>query len=127
MPRDNESLIDIERSVRRILRYTNNISRTELEMNDEKVSAILYQIAVIGEATKRLSQEFRQQHPEIPWRDIAGMRDVLIHKYDQVDFDVIWDVEKLTEGQAFEAMVLFLESFYERTNSDEVGGYFQTC
>lgn len=92
MPRDNESLIDIERAVRRILRYTNNISRAELEANDEKVSAILYQIAVIGEATKRLSQEFRQQHPEIPWRDIAGMRDVLIHKYDQVDFDVIWDV-----------------------------------
>ncbi len=47
MPRDNESLIDIERAVKRILRYTNNISRTELEMNDEKVSAILYQIAVI--------------------------------------------------------------------------------
>jgi uncharacterized protein with HEPN domain len=92
MPRDNESLIDIERAVRRILRYTDNVSRTELEMNDEKVSAILYQIAVIGEATKRLSQEFRQQHPEIPWRDIAGMQDVLIHKYDQVDFDVIWDV-----------------------------------
>jgi uncharacterized protein with HEPN domain len=127
MPRDNESLIDIERAIRRILRYTDNVSRVELEMNDEKVSAILYQIAVIGEAIKRLSQEFRQQHPEIPWRDIAGMRDVLIHKYDQVDFDVIWDVEKLTEGQAFEAMVLFLESFYERTNSDEVGGYFQTC
>ena len=92
MPRDNESLIDIERAIRRILRYTDNVSRAELEMNDEKVSAILYQIAVIGEAIKRLSQEFRQQHPEIPWRDIAGMRDVLIHKYDQVDFDVIWDV-----------------------------------
>ncbi len=92
MPRDNESLIDIERAVKRILRYSNNISRTELEINDEKVSAILYQIAIIGEATKRLSQEFRQQHPEISWREIAGMRDVLIHKYDQVDFDVIWDV-----------------------------------
>jgi uncharacterized protein with HEPN domain len=92
MPRDNESLIDIEEAIRRILRYADNVSRAELEMNDEKVSAILYQIAVIGEATKRLSQEFRQQHPEIPWRDIAGMRDVLIHKYDQVDFDVIWDV-----------------------------------
>jgi uncharacterized protein with HEPN domain len=79
MPRDNESLIDIE-TVKRILRYADNISRAELEMNDEKVSAILYQIAVIGEATKRLSQEFRLQHPEIPWREIAGMRDVLIHK-----------------------------------------------
>lgn len=92
MPRDNESLIDIERAARRILRYTDNISRVELEMNDEKLSAILYQIAIIGEATKRLSQDFRQQHPEIPWREIAGMRDMLIHKYDQVDFDVIWDV-----------------------------------
>jgi uncharacterized protein with HEPN domain len=67
MPRDNESLIDIEEAIRRILRYADNVSRAELEMNDEKVSAILYQIAVIGEATKRLSQEFRQQHPEIPW------------------------------------------------------------
>jgi uncharacterized protein with HEPN domain len=92
MLRDNESLIDIERAARRVLRYTDNISRVELEMNDEKLSAILYQIAVIGEATKRLSQDLRQQHPEIPWREIAGMRDMLIHKYDQVDFDVIWDV-----------------------------------
>ena len=92
MLRDNESLIDIERAARRVLRYTDNISRVELEVNDEKLSAILYQIAVIGEATKRLSQDLRQQHPEIPWREIAGMRDMLMHKYDQVDFDVIWDV-----------------------------------
>jgi uncharacterized protein with HEPN domain len=92
MLRDNESLIDIERAARRILRYTDNISRVELEVNDEKLSAILYQISIIGEATKRLSQDFRQQHPEIPWKEIAGMRDMLIHKYDQVDFDVIWDV-----------------------------------
>lgn len=92
MLRDNEFLIDIQKAARRILRYTDNISRVELEMNDEKLSAILYQIAVIGEATKRLSQDFRQQHPEIPWREIAGMRDMLIHKYDQVDSDVIWDV-----------------------------------
>lgn len=92
MLRDNESLIDIERAARRVLRYTENISRVDLEVNDEKLSAILYQIAVIGEATKRLSQDLRQQHPEIPWREIAGMRDMLIHKYDQVDFDVIWDV-----------------------------------
>ena len=92
MLRDNESLIDIERAARRVLRYTDNISRVDLEVNDEKLSAILYQIAVIGEATKRLSQDLRQQHPEIPWREIAGMRNMLIHKYDQVDFDVIWDV-----------------------------------
>jgi uncharacterized protein with HEPN domain len=92
MPRDQESLIDIATAIKRILRYTANISRANLETNDEKLSAILYQITIIGEATKRLSQTFRQQHPEIPWREMAGMRDVIVHEYDQLDFDVIWDV-----------------------------------
>lgn len=92
MPRDNESLIDIERAVRRVLRYAVGCDLASLKTNDEKVSAILYQITIIGEATKRLSQDFRQQHPEIPWREIAGMRDVIVHEYDQVDLDVVWDV-----------------------------------
>ncbi|ARI82569.1 hypothetical protein BH695_3290 [Microcystis aeruginosa PCC 7806SL] len=70
-----------------------------MENNDEKLSAILYQITIIGEATKRLSVIFRQQHPEIPWREMAGMRDVIVHKYDQLDLDVVWDIveNKLTE------------------------------
>ena len=92
MPRDSESLIDIENAIKCILRYTNGVSRSELQINDEKLSAILYQITIIGEATKRLSQKFRAQHPEIPWREMARMRDVIVHKYDQLDFDIIWDV-----------------------------------
>jgi uncharacterized protein with HEPN domain len=92
MLRDQESLIDIANAIKRALRYTNNISRSELEANDEKLSAVLYQITIIGEATKRLSQSLRQQHPEIPWREMAGMRDVIVHEYDQLDFDIIWDV-----------------------------------
>ena len=94
MPRDRESLIDIVTAIKRILRYTDGISRVELEANDEKLSAILYQITIIGEATKRLSSTFRQQHSEIPWREIAGMRDVIVHEYDQLDLDVVWDVIK---------------------------------
>lgn len=73
MSRDRESLIDIANAISRILRYTDRVSRAELETNDEKLSAILYQITIIGEATKRLSQPFRQQHPEIPWREMTGM------------------------------------------------------
>ena len=81
------------------MRYTDGIGKSELETNDEKLSAILYQITIIGEATKRLSVIFRQQHPEIPWREMAGMRDVIVHKYDQLDLDVVWDIveNKLTE------------------------------
>jgi uncharacterized protein with HEPN domain len=92
MPRDPESLIDILTALRRILRYTNSIDRVALETDDEKLSAVLYQITIIGEATKRLSPALRQQHPEIPWREMAGMRDVIVHEYDQLDFEVIWDV-----------------------------------
>jgi uncharacterized protein with HEPN domain len=111
MPRDNESLIDIERAARRVLRYAADCDRPRLETNDEKVSAILYQITIIGEATKRLSQDFRQQHPEIPWREIAGMRDVIVHEYDQVDLDVVWDViqNKLPELLIFLQPLLLSE------------------
>ena len=99
MLRDRESLIDIINAIRRILRYTDGVSRSELEANDEKLSAILYQITIMGEATKRLSPVFRQEHPEIPWREMAGMRDVIVHEYDRLDFDIVWDVvaNRLTE------------------------------
>jgi uncharacterized protein with HEPN domain len=60
--------------------------------NEEKQSAILYQVLLIGEATKRLSPEFRNQHSQVPWKDIAGMRDILAHQYDRVDLKTIWDV-----------------------------------
>ncbi|MGK7931187.1 MAG: DUF86 domain-containing protein [Microcystaceae cyanobacterium] len=54
--------------------------------------AILYVIAVLGEAVKRLSFEFREDHPEIPWKDIAGMRDRVVHQYDRVEIEVLWEV-----------------------------------
>lgn len=53
-------------------------------------SAILHQLLIIGEAAKRLSSEFREQHPDIRWKPMAGMRDVLIHAYDTVDLDEVW-------------------------------------
>lgn len=54
--------------------------------------AVMHQIQVIGEAVKRLSGEFREEHSEIPWRSIAGMRDRLIHVYDDVNHVEVWRV-----------------------------------
>jgi len=51
-------------------------------------------LEVIGEATKNLSKDLKDNHPEIEWRKIAGMRDKLIHYYFGVDWDVVWDVVK---------------------------------
>ncbi len=55
-------------------------------------SAVLHQLLVLGEAVRRLSDQFRTGHSEIDWRGFAGLRDVLIHQYDKVDLDEVWKV-----------------------------------
>jgi uncharacterized protein with HEPN domain len=54
--------------------------------------AVTRQLLIVGEATKRLSDEFKSRHPGIPWRQMAGMRDILVHAYDHVDLDAVWRV-----------------------------------
>ncbi len=94
MSRDKASLLDIVNAAKRVLKFAEGLDRSALATNEEKQSAILYQVIVIGEATKRLSSEFRTQHPEIPWKDIAGMRDILAHQYDRLNINTLWDVIK---------------------------------
>jgi uncharacterized protein with HEPN domain len=92
MSKDKESVLDIIEAVKKILAYTAGVTLTEFQANDEKQDAVLRRILVIGEATKRLSPEFRQLYPDIPWRDIAGIRDIIVHDYNRVDVERVWDV-----------------------------------
>ena len=61
--------------------------------------AAIRQFEIIGEATKRLSPELRSRRPEIDWRRVAGLRDVLIHNYMDVDLHVVWDITQETLPQ----------------------------
>lgn len=54
--------------------------------------AVIRQLEIIGEATKRLSPELRSRYPQIPWKRIAGLRDVLIHDYLGVDISMVWQI-----------------------------------
>ncbi|MFM7277653.1 MAG: DUF86 domain-containing protein [Microcystis aeruginosa] len=92
MLRDKQALIDISTAIQQTLLYAQGIDRNNLQENDEKQAAILYRLIIIGEATKRLSDKFRDQYPMIPWRQMAGLRDVVIHDYDELDFDILWNV-----------------------------------
>lgn len=62
-------------------------------MADETLKrAMTRSLEIIGEAVKQLPDSIRHQHPQIPWRAMAGMRDRLIHSYFSVDYDIVWDV-----------------------------------
>lgn len=90
MNRDKGSLLDIVRAAEAVLLFISGLRREQFFEDIKTQSAVLYQLIVIGEAVKRLSMEFRRQHPEIPWGLIAGMRDHLVHGYDMVDWEEVW-------------------------------------
>ena len=87
---DTATLGDVVAACLRVMEYVREASRPDLDHDDRLLSACSYQVAVIGEAVKRVSLTTRSRHPQVPWRDIAGMRDRLIHGYDSVDVDQLW-------------------------------------
>jgi len=85
MSRDKAHLHDIVESFERAMGYLGRLTAPELAADQEKQDAIIRRIEIVGEATKRLSPAIRSANPQVPWRDMAGMRDILIHGYDRVD------------------------------------------
>ncbi|MBM4124443.1 MAG: DUF86 domain-containing protein [Nitrospira sp.] len=91
MKDDRQRLEDSLDAIERIERYAAR-GRTAFE-NDELLQTwIIHHIQIIGEASRKLSDSFRQTHPEIPWSQIAAMQNVLVHDYFRVDTEEVWMV-----------------------------------
>lgn len=78
-------------AIAKIEEYTERIEYEDFTEQTLVQDGVIRQIEIMGEATKRLSTDFRKEHSDIPWKDIAGMRDKLIHDYFGVDIDTVWD------------------------------------
>lgn len=87
-------LFDILDSIENIEKYTKNISENKFFDNIQIQDAVVRRIEIIGEAVKSLPISFRNNHADIPWKKIAGTRDVLIHDYSGVDVDLVWKIIK---------------------------------
>lgn len=75
----------------KIIQFTHGMTESDF-LDDEKTqSAVIRELEVIGEATKRISDNYKNSHTEIPWKLMSGMRDVLIHDYEGVDPYTVWD------------------------------------
>ena len=85
----------IKDAISRIEEYVNGLTYNGFIEKYLIQDGVIRQIQVIGEATKKISDNTRQKYPSVPWKDIAGMRDKLIHDYFGIDLDAVWDtVEK---------------------------------
>ncbi|MGE8204625.1 HepT-like ribonuclease domain-containing protein [Heyndrickxia sp. NPDC080065] len=85
-------LEDILSSAIKVEKYTRGLSFEDFIDNDLVYDAVIKNILVIGEATKNIPKDIRQSNPHIEWRKMAGMRDMMIHGYFSINFQIIWDV-----------------------------------
>lgn len=90
LDRDQATLLDLTLASKRVLEFIGNQSFDSFSRDLKTQSAVVFQILILGEASKRLSSEFRNLHPEIPWSDIMRMRDRLIHHYESMEPEEVW-------------------------------------
>ena len=89
---DTDLVADISNAARRIGEYIQGINFEEFKKDTKTQDAVVRNIEIVGEAVKRLSNGFKRMHPDVPWKHMAGMRDVIIHRYFGVAIDIVWRV-----------------------------------
>ena len=92
MKQDNQFLVDMLQSAELVQQYTTNCSKDEFVNNVQLQDAVIRRLLVIAEAARRVSETTRQNLLNISWKEINGMRNRLVHEYDDIDFDIVWVV-----------------------------------
>jgi uncharacterized protein with HEPN domain len=91
---DSVYLHHILDSIERIEKYTHGVSKNEFLQNGLLQDGVLRQMEIIGEASRNLSSEFRENHSDVQWSQIIGLRNRIVHAYFDIDFEIAWTIVK---------------------------------
>ena len=94
MRRDQAYLLDIVLAARRACQYLEGLTWEDFRRSELHQDAVMRPLGIIGEAAGRVSQETKEEHPEIPWQQMIGMRNRLVHEYFRVDLATVWETIK---------------------------------
>lgn len=87
-------LEDIAQAIEKINSYTSKLTSGQFSEDSKTIDAVIRNLEIIGEATKKIPENVRSKYPDVDWKKIAGLRDILIHEYFGIDIEIIWDIMK---------------------------------
>ena len=89
--RDADRLRHMLEAARKAVAFARGHGRADLDADEQLTLSLVHLLEIIGEAAGKVSPDFRQQHPEIPWTRVSGIRNRLIHGYFDIDLDIVWE------------------------------------
>jgi uncharacterized protein with HEPN domain len=92
--RDKDYLADVIDAIQWIVAYTKELTYQQFLADRKTQDAVPRNLQVIGEAVKKLSAPVKRTHPHLPWKQMAGMRDKVVHDYFGINFDIVWAVAR---------------------------------
>lgn len=112
MSRDREYLLDILEAAKLATAYIDQKTKDEFIEDTQCQDAVIRRLEIIGEAARRVSTKTREELSELPWDSMAGMRNFLIHEYDDVDLDIVWN----TVSDDLPPLINTLENYPQEKN-----------
>jgi len=91
MQRDREYLTDILEAAKIVLDYVCGMDKNEFLGDLQCQDAVIRRLEIMGEAARRISVKTHEEYPDFPWTDLIGMRNIMIHEYDDVDLHIVWE------------------------------------
>ena len=95
-PRIEDYLADLEENLQRAVDFTKDLNLEDFEADFRTQYAVIRALEIIGESVKRIPEEVKAKEPGVPWKAMAGMRDRLIHGYDNVNLGLVWSTVRVT-------------------------------